>query len=134
MLEMVEEFHRKYELEYKGPPRNLPEELSMFRRRFIQEELDEYHVSILNQDLPGQLDALVDLLYVVLGTAHLHGFPIREAFAAVHAANMKKVRALRSTDSKRGSTYDVVKPEGWTAPDMQQVLDAFSVSSEEQAV
>jgi hypothetical protein len=36
---------------------------------------------------------------------------------------MKKVRALRAVDSQRGSTYDVVKPSGWVAPDLSDLVN-----------
>jgi hypothetical protein len=36
---------------------------------------------------------------------------------------MKKVRAAKDgSDSVRGSAWDVVKPPGWTAPDIESVL------------
>ena len=115
----IEEFHKKFCLDYDGPPRELPQELGAFRFRFMDEELQEYSTADLAGDLEGQLDALVDLCYVAMGTAYLQGFtPERfaEAWSRVHAANMSKVRTKREEDSKRGSTYDVVKPQGWTPP------------------
>jgi predicted HAD superfamily Cof-like phosphohydrolase len=130
----VEEFHEKFGLRYAGPPRTLEGELGEFRTRFLQEELNEYRnaqdllkslilncsdyeeeVEITNL-LEDQLDALVDLVYVALGNAHLHGFNFREAWRRVHEANMRKIRATHPSDSKRGTTFDVVKPPGWVAP------------------
>jgi predicted HAD superfamily Cof-like phosphohydrolase len=127
-------FHEKYKLAYLGPPRVLPLELAEFRRKFLREEIDEYEKSsfaaqqalavrglfqgdLVSNELAGMLDALVDEVYVAIGTAQLHGFDFREAWRRVQAANMVKVRAERASDSKRGTTYDVVKPPGWTAPD-----------------
>ena len=117
-------FHEKYQLEYNGPPRSLPEELARFRTNFMQEELTEYNGS---HDLHDELDALVDLVYVALGTAYLHGFDFNEAWRRVQSANMRKVRAERAGDSKRGSTYDVVKPPGWTPPDLSDLVVDRSV-------
>lgn len=134
-LKDVEEFHKKFGLEYDGKPRALDLQLGAFRHDFKHEELSEWQRSqfavlrVLAQEqetdlavahhLEQQLDALVDLAYVLFGTAYLQGFgPIfEEAWRRVHAANMAKVRAERAEDSKRGSTFDVVKPEGWVAPD-----------------
>jgi predicted HAD superfamily Cof-like phosphohydrolase len=128
----VVDFHEKFDLIYDGPPRALPLELFNFRHKFMQEELDEYadeQIKLVTN--PGksiyhlhmQLDALIDEIYVVLGTFHLQ-FGLRHgarlfwsAWRRVHAANMAKIRCLRPGDSKRGSTYDVIKPDGWTAPD-----------------
>jgi predicted HAD superfamily Cof-like phosphohydrolase len=118
----IANFHMKFELEYNGPPRELEEKLSNFRFHFMAEELSEYLKSVNKGDLEGQLDALVDLVYVAVGTAYLQGFDFDEAWRRVHDANMKKVRAKTISDSKRASTYDVVKPEGWTPPDLSDLV------------
>lgn len=76
-----------------------------------------------HRDFHGQLDALVDLSYVLHGTALFHGFSrFDQAFDTVHAANMAKVRATSADESKRGSKLDVVKPVGWTAPVLTEFL------------
>src|SRR5512139_697373 len=118
MMECIQDFHEKFGLEYLGTPRFLDLDMSEFRIKFMQEELDEYKTARSDGDLEKQLDALVDLMYVALGTAYLHGFDIAEAFYRVHKANMNKVRVSRETEdlSTRKSQYDVVKPEGWVPP------------------
>lgn len=136
----IKAFHERFGLTYDGPPRALPEDLDGFRIKFMGEELSEYvssdaedHKSIrgvigvvlnnsLAPPLEKQLDALVDLVYVALGTAYLHGFDFDEAWRRVHAANMKKVRAQHAKESARGSTNDVVKPPGWTPPDLSDLV------------
>lgn len=120
----IRDFHEKFGLVYNGGPRPLDRELHNFRQAFMQEELDEYESAHEADDLEGQLDALVDLAYVLLGTAYLQGLPFAEAWRRVHEANMTKVRAERAEDSKRGSTFDVVKPEGWTAPDHSDLVSS----------
>lgn len=113
----IRDFHEKFELPpVSHVPANLSRELHDFRVKFMQEELDEYKLCALAGDLEGQLDALVDLVYVALGTAYLQRLPFNSAWRRAQAANMAKVRALRPGDSKRGSTFDVVKPPGWVAP------------------
>lgn len=122
----IEEFHKKFELEYNGKPRLLPNELRWFRERFLNEELNEYRLNWNDIDMSDKadiahrlengLDALVDLVYVAIGTAYLHGFDFRTAWRRVHEANMKKVRVNKAELSKRGSSYDVVKPTEWTPP------------------
>lgn len=134
------DFHRKFGLAYDGKPRALEGELYQFRRRFKDEELKEFdecqqelefQLSLrpevrdqgaIASALEKQLDAIADLVYVVLGTAYMQGFDFREAWRRVHAANMAKVRAEVAADSKRGSTYDVIKPAGWTAPDHSDLV------------
>lgn len=138
-LDDIESFHQKFGLEYLGKPRSLCREeagdgltLYDFRLRFMQEELDEYrdeqagltqavidgdHSKIVKH-LDNQLDALIDLLYVALGTLYLQfGNKVAaEAWRRVQAANMAKIRATSEADSKRGAKVDVVKPKGWLPP------------------
>ena len=104
----IKDFHEKFGLQYEGPARSLPQDLASFRLNFLIEETDEY---ILAEKRADQLDALVDLVYVAMGTAYLHGFDFEEAWRRVHEANMAKVRgpSARSGD-------DIIKPEGWKPP------------------
>lgn len=143
-VEDIALFHEKFGLEYSGPPRSLDHQLSIFRTGFINEEFNEYcahdakafsakldHKPDLAEyayQLEGMLDALVDLVYVALGTAYLHGFDFKEAWRRVQTANMAKVRAKHSSESKRGSTYDVVKPEGWQAPSHIDLVEENDLS------
>lgn len=133
----IAEFHTKFGLEYNGGPRDLPQELQEFRTQFMEEELEEYRDALAalgtaraagNEEAMRYarmkaFDALVDLAYVTLGTAYLHGFRFNEGWRRVHKANMAKVRARPDgVDSKRGSHFDVVKPEGWEAPDYEDLV------------
>lgn len=149
----IEDFHRKFGQHYGGLPRLLPTALADFRYEFLWEELSEYNESQddgqrflgqgdlagVQQELEVQLDSLVDLVYVALGTAHLQGFNFREAWRRVHAANMKKVRAQvggvdteNVKDSGRPKQFDVVKPEGWESPCHKDLVEnhAHQVRSE----
>ena len=145
-LQDVINFHEHFDLhlEVQPSPAFLPSELAKVRANFLQEELNEYcHSCGLVQDevsdrwvfpendalapvpdLESALDGLIDLQYVLLGTVHLHGFaPIWDtAWSRVQEANMLKVRVENAEDSKRGTTHDVRKPEGWVAPQFRDLL------------
>jgi hypothetical protein len=97
-----------------GPPRLLGGGLLDFRVRLMQEELNEFAEA---KNLVGAVDALLDLVYVVLGTAVAMGVPWQACWRHVQTANMLKVRVASAADSKRGSAYDVVKPLGWVGPE-----------------
>lgn len=140
----IKAFHDRFALTYDGPPRILEDGLAQFRVGFMGEELGEYafgtstEVDIFNtrrlitmlkdntapQTVPldKQFDALIDLVYVALGTAYLQGFDFNEGWRRVHEANMRKVRALRESDSARGRTYDVVKPPGFIPADLSDLV------------
>ncbi len=131
-IEDIIAFHEKFGLAYNGKPRALPLDVAEFRHKFAKEEADEFlkfsfraagavsegDQSDYTYSLEHILDALVDQMYVLLGTIYLSGmidiFP--EAWDRVHEKNMQKVRAEHAGQSKRGSAHDVIKPEGWTPP------------------
>lgn len=94
------------------------------RVQMLVEELREYCEAVRDGDLAKQADSLVDLEYFVLGTSVLCGFPHDIIFNAVHEANMKKVRVESADESVRLNKLDVKKPEGWTPPDVQGILEA----------
>ena len=98
--------------------------LFTYRTKFMLEELLEFADAQYRADLPAAADALVDLVYVALGTAHLMGLPFDELWRTVQLANLQKERATGADDprSKRGHHLDVVKPVGWQAPDHVPVL------------
>jgi predicted HAD superfamily Cof-like phosphohydrolase len=129
----IREFHENFGLSHDQGPRHLNDDMQEFRILFMREELIEYIDACVMGDQAKQLDALVDLAYVVLGTAYLHGFPFNEAWAEVHLANMRKIRAMKSEESKRGSSYDIVKPAGWVGPDIEGVLAAAQRASRDSS-
>ena len=122
VLQDIIDFHKKFGLEYNEGPRQLPLELQEFRTNFLDEELQEYKDAVESGDLEKAFDGLIDLVYVAVGTAYLHGFQFDEGWDRVQAANMAKVRAERADQSKRGTAYDVIKPEGWQAPDLSDLV------------
>jgi len=123
----VGDFHEKFELDnvthHPVGPRDISAEFMEFRIKFLKEELSEFIVAYDIHDTPMMFDALLDLVYVAMGTAHLLGFPWQDGWDEVQRANMMKIRASSDgQDSKRGSSFDVVKPPNWVPPDIEGVL------------
>mgnify|MGYP005992656151 CR=1 FL=1 len=117
-LQDIAEFHKKFNYHQSNNAVVSNDELMRFRINFIQEELDELKDAVIRNNSADALDALVDLTYIILGTAWLYNLPFAAAWKAVHEANMKKVRGK----SDRSETYDCVKPNGWQAPDINKIL------------
>ena len=123
LLGDINRFHNKFGFEKNGTV-SIPEnnELVNFRTSFLLEELAEYSQAITKKDTAGALDALVDIVYIALGTAWLFNLPFEKAWKEVQTANMKKVRA-KSKSKKRGTAFDVIKPKGWQAPNIDQIVE-----------
>ena len=124
MITDIRNFHEKYKLAPLQEPGFLPQELMSFRLKFLLEELTETMNAVEAQDLEETFDGLIDLIYVALGTLYLMRCPTALGWREVHSANMEKIRAQRADQSKRSSTFDVVKPEGWQKPKMLDILNA----------
>lgn len=124
-LESVRDFHRKFNIPVSDKPRLLNEHLLEFRTKFLQEELDEFIEAHEQGNLADCGDALIDLVYVAYGTADIMGLPWELMWAEVQQANMSKVRATSSDQSKRGTSFDVVKPAGWEPPDHTKYVGNF---------
>lgn len=144
----VRDFHQKFELLCFDKPARLTQRKLKERIEFMQEELNEFiegcgleygsanegeHNVLYDtgeQDLAGQADALVDLVYVALGTAVMLGLPWDWLWDDVQRANMAKVRGM----TKRGHAVDVTKPPGWQGPQTQRILDlaGYQQSAEER--
>lgn len=105
-----------------------------FRIKFLQEELNEFRDAVAENNLVKAVDALLDLTYVVNGTALLMGLNPKcweECWDEVQRANMKKVRATDASDprSKRGHRLDVVKPSGWSPPEHLDILKSHGMGT-----
>lgn len=146
-------FHERFRLpcETDGPPAPLSHDVLLYRIKFILEELAEFalsqgaaglaedirdlmasadrHVVMESPSMAGLADgadALVDLAYVVLGTAQLMRLPFDACWAEVQRANMEKERG---PTEKRGHELDVRKPEGWRGPEHWPILFAAAVGA-----
>lgn len=125
-------FQKVYELfekfgipHYTTPAIALNNEDFQFRLQLIMEETMELLDAHRKKDLVEFADAIGDLLYVTYGMAVMTGIDIDAVFEEIHSSNMKKVRAL-TTNNKRGSKIDIVKPLGWAPPDIRSVLRGLS--------
>ena len=123
ILKDIDNFHKKYGFE-KNEKIDIPNnsELINFRNAFLMEELAEYTNAITKKDAAGALDALVDIVYIALGTAWLFNLPFEKAWNEVQKANMSKIRAKDKT-GKRGTKFDVVKPKDWKAPNIEKIIE-----------
>ena len=87
----------------------------------LREEVEEFATAIETQDLPEQVDALIDLIYYAKGTALMLGVGglWTRLWTEVQRANMTKEPGI----TKRGHRFDCVMPAGWRAPDLKTILE-----------
>jgi len=90
------------------------------RHSILIEEVNELQSATTHIDA---LDAITDILYVLLGTAHAYGLgdKVEAAFNEVHRSNMTKVmpdgKVLKREDGK------IIKPDTYEKPNLQKVLE-----------
>lgn len=124
----VLDFHTKFEVPLASYPQLLEGEVLKFRLDFLQEELDELRKAHEEANLEDAIDAICDMLVVLLGTAQFMGISenmFQEHWEEVHRANMSKERCTDASQSKRGTSLDIRKPEGWEAPNHGPIIEKY---------
>lgn len=121
-------------------PAKLSKREMIDRLKFIDEELNELieatgvrrkingHYAVCStkpQDLAAQADALVDLVYVIKGTAIRLGLPWEELWDDVQRANMAKVEGTIV-----GYKSGAIKPEGWVPPRTEEILKRWGYTTD----
>jgi len=87
----------------------------------IAEEYNEFIQALNANDNVEQLDACMDMIWVILGYCHTKKFDIRGAWNEVLRSNMSKI------DPKTGKVTlredgKILKPEGWEPPDLSKYV------------
>jgi predicted HAD superfamily Cof-like phosphohydrolase len=116
----VRDFHIAFGQKVGEYPQFPDEGDRLLRKRLLAEEYEEYMNAEFDNDMVEIADALADLIYIACGTAVSYGIPLDDVFAEVHRSNMAKLvngKPIYREDGK------VLKPEGWTAPDVEGVLN-----------
>ncbi|MGA8943887.1 MAG: HAD family hydrolase [Thermoactinomyces sp.] len=108
----VKEFHQAFSVPAGDKPARLPADRVTKRFAWMKEELDEFASADSVED---QTDAMIDLIYLALGTLVEMGVKPERLFQIVHEANMSKLWAdgkvhVRDSDGK------VIKPPHWRDP------------------
>jgi len=115
------EFNQAFDIPKLDSPDIGPEELIELRIKLLREEVEEYAEAARAGDLVEVIDALADIGYILAGTILNHGMQnvYDDAFDEVHRSNMAKLvdgKVLRREDGK------VMKPQGWTPPQLAQFV------------
>ena len=87
----------------------------------IDEEIRELYEAITAHDKVETLDALIDILVVTIGAIHSMGADAEGAWKEVMSTNFAKIDKKTGLVRKR-EDGKVLKPVGWTAPELEQFL------------
>ena len=87
----------------------------------IKEESQELEHAVATNDPVEQLDALIDILVVTIGAIHSLGSDAEGAWKEVMRTNFAKIDKDTGKVRKR-EDGKVLKPVGWTAPDLKPYL------------
>jgi predicted HAD superfamily Cof-like phosphohydrolase len=108
------EFNEAFGIEFPSSPLLVDAKTQELRVNLLLEELEEYRVANTKGDIVEVLDAIGDMLYIVLGTAVQHGMQniLEEAFRVIHASNMSKLDEENKPIINGDKHYDPRKPIG----------------------
>ena len=91
--------------------------------KLIEEEFNELKEAGSAED---ELDALIDILVVTIGAIHSGGYDAEGAWKEVMRTNFAKIDRETGKVRKR-EDGKVLKPMGWTAPDLKPFLGENNV-------
>jgi predicted HAD superfamily Cof-like phosphohydrolase len=115
-VEDVEAFHIKFLVPLPAKPTGMLDEDTEIRRmKLFVDEFKEQIEAIDNQDFVEYIDAIADMIYVLIGTALVCGVDLRPIWDRVHETNMAKIPPKNPGEK-------VQKPEGWEPPDIAREL------------
>jgi len=123
MVDDIMEFAKRFcPDQLTDAPRIPDENLKALRRRMIVEEVvEELLVAMDTDDLVEVADAGCDSIVVIIGMMIAYGIPIKECWREVHRSNMAKAQPDGSV--KRREDGKVLKPEGWTPPNIYRIIN-----------
>jgi len=114
-LELVKEFHKKFNTPILDEPSNIPADRFEFRHRLMDGEVQEYLEGARKGDILNVAKELSDILYAVYGTILEHGLQdnFEEIFEEVHKSNM----------SKDYHQYKMIKGENYFEPEIEELVN-----------
>lgn len=97
------------------------EDTNKLYSRLIEEEFTEFCFAKSQNDEVEQLDACMDMIWVILGFCHMKGYNVEGAWGEVARSNLCKIdsstgKVIRRHDGK------ILKPEGWKEPNLKPFI------------
>lgn len=122
-LYYLKEFHKAFNCVINEFPTIVDKETALLRVKLVVSESAELTEAIANEDIVEIFDAIIDLLYVILGTAHSYGLAnfLLEGFRQVHYNNMSKL----GEDGKpmKDKAGKIIKPDNYKPVDLSWIKE-----------
>lgn len=122
MVTDIEDMHKKYQVNEwvakqldDGDMKKL-QQLLAFRLDFVEEEFEETLKAFADKNPEEIVDGLIDIIVIALGTLDMFNVDTDWAWEKVHNANMNKEVGVKPGRPNPLGLPDLIKPEGWTAP------------------
>ena len=130
-INQVSEFHKAFNVPIIDTPKLPSVQRCKLRHDLLQEEVNELYDASKFGDVVEVADAIIDCLYVLLGTAVEYGLSriLEKCFDEVHRSNMSKL----GLDGNPVVRHDgkVLKGENYSPPNLKQYFDDSHSSDSE---
>jgi predicted HAD superfamily Cof-like phosphohydrolase len=97
-----------------------PENAELYAK-LIKEEFEEFVVARRENDEVEQLDACMDMIWVILGYCHMKGYKLDAAWNEVARSNLDKINKQTGKVIKR-EDGKVLKPDNWQPPNLKSFV------------
>lgn len=127
----VGDFHKKFNIPAYDPRKlcAFPSpEILEYRLKFLKEEVSEFEKAVSEKDLTEAVDAIADIIYVALGTAHYLNVPFSKVWEEVQRSNMDRELCTRENcpPDKQYRADMVIKPPGWVGPRIESLIESHN--------
>lgn len=96
-------------------------EIISLYRNLINEEYWEFQDALKKNDEVEQLDACMDMIWVIFGYCYMKGWDIDGAWNEVTKTNLSKIDAVTGK-VKRREDGKILKPDDWKEPDFSKYI------------
>jgi predicted HAD superfamily Cof-like phosphohydrolase len=121
-VKQLKEFHKVYNLPIRSIPTIIPQKEFNLRHRILREEVFELLIAQKNKDIVEVADAIIDCMYILIGTAVQFGIAdkLEDCFNEIHRSNMSKLneqgKPIMRADGK------VLKGNLYSPPNLSPIL------------
>lgn len=115
----VVKFQEAFGIKTPTQPKMLSKKRTLLRQRLLEEEVKELRDA---KNILEVADALCDIMYIAIGTAHEYGLSDRFVmlFDEVHSSNMTKFQDGKAIFREDGK---VMKPETYREPNLRPIIE-----------